>query len=372
MNIIHITNLSNNKASGISSVVPHHIKWQSRFENVFWYNLNDKYVPSEELKNLYNGLKDYFDLKTGLLPQPFCNPDLVVFHGIYFYKYCKIANVLYKRNIPYIVVPHGSLTESAIKQKALKKKVGIALLFKKFLRNASAIQYLTEGEHEASGDKWNTNYIIIPNGCEMPAFQKRSFCKENLVGSFIGRKSIYYKGLDLLIEAIYLVKDQLITHNFKLLIFGPEEDSSNKTLRELIAKYGIGNLVTIHDPVFGEEKEKILLDSDIFVLTSRTEGHPVALLEALSFGLPSLVTEGTNMDKEIIKYDAGWTARNNPESISQALLTAIKDCSKDNIKSKNAYILASKYEWSNVAKITISKYKKIIDFKEDSLNKMTK
>ena len=42
------------------------------------------------------------------------------------------------------------------------------LIFNEFLRNARAIQYLTQGEYEASGDKWNKNHIIIPNGCEIP------------------------------------------------------------------------------------------------------------------------------------------------------------------------------------------------------------
>ena len=47
--------------------------------------------------------------------------------------------------------------------------------------------------------------------------------------------------------------------------------------------------------VFGKVKEKVLLDNDFFILTSRLEGHPMALIEALSYGLPCLVTQGSRL-----------------------------------------------------------------------------
>jgi glycosyltransferase involved in cell wall biosynthesis len=360
MNIIHITNISNNKASGISLVVPHHIKWQSRLANVFWYNLNDKYIPPKELKNIYCGVKDHPDYKIGLLPQPFCNPDLVIFHGIYFYKYCILANELVKRNIPYIVVPHGSLTDLAIKKKALKKKIGFILLFKRFLKNARAIQYLTEGEHEASGDKWNASYVIIPNGCEIPTFQKTNFRKENLVGSFIGRKSIYYKGLDLLIEACYRIKKDLEKNYCKIHIYGPDDNGSTNELNKSIEKYGLNRIVFLHEGIYDEEKRSALIDSDFFILTSRTEGHPVALIEALSYGVPALVTTGTNMADEIIDFNAGWVAETNFQSIAKALMNLLENADNLSEYSKNAYKLSLKYEWSFVAKEAIETYEYLI------------
>jgi len=360
MNIIHVTNLSNNKASGISSIVPNHIKWQSRFSNVFWYNLNDKYTPSEELKKLYNGLKDYSDYKIELLPQPFCYPDLVVFHGIYFYKYCKLANELNRRGIPYIVVPHGSLTHFAINQKKLKKKIGLTFLFKKFLKNARTIQYLTKGEYEASGHEWNRSHIIVPNGCAIPEFQKINFRKENIVGTFIGRKSIYYKGLDLLIEACYRIKKDLENNNCKIHIYGPDENGSTRRLNQSIQNYEMDKLIYVHDGIYDKEKREVLLDSDFFILTSRTEGHPVAVIEALSYGLPCFVTEGTNMATEVKKFNAGWGVQSEVQSICNGLIEVLGEVEKFSEKGNNARLLSRKYEWSTLARVTIEKYKELI------------
>jgi len=45
------------------------------------------------------------------------------------------------------------------------------------------------------------------------------------------------------------------------------------------------NVVYINDGIFDDEKEKKQLESDFFILTSRFEGHPMGLIEALSYGL---------------------------------------------------------------------------------------
>lgn len=359
MIIVHITSLSNNRASGIANIVPSYIKWQSKFANVCWYNLSLEYIPPTDMKNLYFGVKDIPKNNIRFLPEPFSKPDLVIFHGIFFYKYCEIARQLNKLGIQYIVVPHGSLTVSSIKQKAIKKYIGFMILFKKFLKGAKAIQYLTEGEHRLSGDKWNNSYIIVPNGCEIPKRKKKEFRNHHLKGVFIGRKSIYYKGLDLLIEACNIVKNQLENTNCTIYIYGPDEDGGNEKLSSLIKKYSLENYIKLYNSLYNEKKEEILLDSDFFILTSRTEGHPVALIEALSYGIPCFITTGTNMSKEISDYDAGWFSEIDIDKIANTLSQILNNTDQLYLKGENAYSLSLNYEWSRVAEKTIKIYAEI-------------
>ena len=91
------------------------------------------------------------------------------------------------------------------------------------------------------------------------------------------------------------------------------------------------------------------------------EGHPVALLEALSYGIPSVVTTGTNMAYEIEKYKAGWTAECNSESIAKAMIGVLENSNDLSSIGKNAYRLALNYEWSNIAKKSIEKYKTLCE-----------
>ncbi len=142
MNILHVTCLSNNRASGIAGIVPSHIHWQSKYARILWLNISSDYNPPKDLNLTYHCLEKRWNIDISLLPKPFNKPDIVVFHGIYFYKYCLMAGQLNKIKVPYIVVPHGSLTCSSIRKKFVKKHIAFVLLFRRFLRKARAIQYL--------------------------------------------------------------------------------------------------------------------------------------------------------------------------------------------------------------------------------------
>ena len=175
----------------------------------------------------------------------------------------------------------------------------------------------------------------------------------------IGRIEPYQKGLDMLIEACSTIKDQLNQSNCTIDIYGPDVENKRQFLEKELLRYGLGSIVKFHDSVYGKEKEEILQNSDVFIMTSRFEGHPMALIEALSFGLPVVATEGSNMKNEIELYDAGWTADNNIKSISDALLKMSfeVDCNK---KSSNATELSKNYSWNKIAEKSHKEFMKII------------
>ena len=50
----------------------------------------------------------------------------------------------------------------------------------------------------------------------------------------------------------------------------------------------MGEVVKLNREIDEEEKRQILLDTDVFIQTSRFEGMPMGILEALSYGLPCL------------------------------------------------------------------------------------
>lgn len=58
----------------------------------------------------------------------------------------------------------------------------------------------------------------------------------------------------------------------------------------------------------------------------------MGLIEALSYGLPSVVTRGSNMLKEIKEADAGWVAEIDAISIAQALKKMVIENDKFVIK----------------------------------------
>ena len=75
----------------------------------------------------------------------------------------------------------------------------------------------------------------------------------------------------------------------------------------------------------------------------------MGLIEALSYGVPCLVTPGTNMSTEIKQEDAGWTCACSVDSIADGLQRMIEEKKTLLEKSCNARRLATKYDWGLLA-----------------------
>lgn len=354
MNLLYISNLSNNIDAGLNWSVPASVKAQQKYDNVLWVDITKGAFQKHwgEVK-AYHNLKEYGEkLCLNILPAPFNRPDCVVFEGFYYLGHVMFAKELKRKGVPYIIIPRSAFTRAAFSNgfflKRFKKKVAHLLIFDNYVRNAHAIQYLTEEEKKESEYKYKLNSYILPNGMNTPKMTKSSFT-DGIKCVFIGRQDIYQKGLDLLLEAIKVVGDELRNEGFTLDIYGPPRYDVKK-VSELIREYNIWDIVKNHEVgVRGEEKENVLLQSDVFFLTSRFEGHPMGLIEALSYGVPSFVTRGSNMFDEINNYKAGWVSENSKDAIVVSLRKMLKDKKRFHEFGKNAKDLANTYNWDSLA-----------------------
>lgn len=107
-------------------------------------------------------------------------------------------------------------------------------------------------------------------------------------GLFLGSVG-HRKGTFDLIEAVGMIKSNGV--RLKTWIAGYEERKGYlDQARELIRKLEIENDCELLGMVIGEKKEKLLQEADMFILPSYNEGLPIAVLEALSVGLPIIST----------------------------------------------------------------------------------
>lgn len=359
MNILFVSHLGPGVSAGPHWSVPARVKAQTRYDNVLWVNTVEVTLSHYLETGVYHTISEYDKMSLDCFPKPFNHPDVVAFEGFYGVDEPRFAKELRRKGIPYIITPRGSLTRQARHNGShLKKDIAHLLMFDGFQRGALAIQYLTRQEQEDSRSPCNASYVL-PNGFTAPKMVKQRFLENGIKGIFIGRIDLYHKGLDNLVQAISSCLPLMKKVNFRLDVYGPLNDDAKK-LQLMAEEKGVEELVNLKGEISGDAKQQVLLDADVFFLTSRFEGHPMGLVEALAYGLPCLVSTGSNMREEIEVADAGWTCGTDSETLAQALIKMANEKELFEEKSRNALTLAKQYDWDLLAKKFHEKIEELI------------
>jgi glycosyltransferase involved in cell wall biosynthesis len=350
MIILHIAPIVTETVNGLRFSVPGLIRAQIRQgESVACLNIKH----SDQAFDF--GMFELTDIKN--LPKPFDKPDIVIFHSVYWRVYLSLVKQI---TCPYIIVPRSSMTIQAQRQRRLKKWLGNLLLFNRFIKGSAKIHYLNQ--EEADQSLWVGHpYFIVPNGMDLPLHVEKIKQNQSIRFATIGRYDLNHKGLDLLIDAIRLIEKMLKELKAEFHFYGSDHKNNKAAFRGLIERTSLEDLVFIHDAVYGEEKHKVLLATDLFISTSRFEGHPMAVLEAMAYGIPCILTPGTNMLQACVDADAGWQALSDSKSIAQAIVLALGQKDEWINKGHNARrLIESRYGWDMIGSKSIENYKSVL------------
>ena len=193
---------------------------------------------------------------------------------------------------------------------------------------------------------------VIPCGVNMPT----EFTETNIIDKFGINRGYYYltigrmdpiKNLDILIQA-YIKRNN---PRFQLVLAGDYTNSHGAYLRDLAKN---NNNIIFVGSVMGDDKETLLKNSFANCLLSSSEGMPLSLLEAMSYGKPCIVSDIPAI-REVLQYDWGlWCKVHDIESASNQMKIA-EDSYKD-ITDKSTHMathIANHHTWDMIA----SRYK---------------
>lgn len=290
-NILHVSEIDNDLSKGTSNIIPQYIMSQSKvINNIGLLNCND--IELKELAETNNIYKLYDNTDMKVIKE--FKPSLLVFHEVYKPYYLKLYKYCLNNKIPYIIIPHGCLTKKAQKHKKIKKIAGNLLFFYDFINHAEYIQYLSQNESNETNFNKHNCYVLgngienIPNNNMYKKIRRTDKNGLNLI--YVGRYDYLIKGLDQLIIACKLIKEEMIDKKIKILLYGTGDNS--KILKN-IKKNELEQVIILNGAIFGEEKRKEIVQSDVFIQVSRTEAQPLGIMEAMTLGMPVLVSEGT-------------------------------------------------------------------------------
>jgi len=169
-----------------------------------------------------------------------------------------------------------------------------------------------------------TNARLIQNPLDLQVYDTGLADKETggrpQLG-FVGRLSIRHKGLDLLLEAMWCLRDE---QEMELHLTGRCEDPG--AFDALVAKHGLGDLVFRHEYTDPDRLAEAYHRADLMVLPSRWEGCASVMLEAMACGRPQLVTPVGGVDDWLTDGVDSFVAKDvSARAIEEALVRALAE-----------------------------------------------
>jgi glycosyltransferase involved in cell wall biosynthesis len=293
--------------------------------------------------------------------------DVVHCHGIWHFG--SVAPFLFKNNTPKAITIHGLLDKWALHHGFWKKKIFSLLFQKRFLKRANLIQINNRDElndlRQYLGFQ-HPNVAIIPNGMQLADLAdlppKGTFrtlynlpADKKLV-LFMGRLNIK-KGLDLLLPAF---KKYTEKYDDALLILAGPDDGYQAETERFIQQHQLQNKMVMVGMLTGETKKAALADADIFGLPSYSEGFSIAALEAMTAGVPALVSDRIGFDGTVAQYRAAHEVPLTVEGVYNGLSQMLQSPEYSKKLSQNAgKMVGELYDIDIVASNLIKEFAKI-------------
>jgi glycosyltransferase involved in cell wall biosynthesis len=282
----------------------------------------------------------------------------------------RVAAPLAYSGLPIVVAPHGMLDPGALAISRRKKRLVWRLWEKRALRSVSCLHALCPAEASAIRTLLpRTPIAVIPNGVSLPV--PGSVCLSDVPWSahippgdrvllFLGRFH-QKKGIEPLLHAWQAVSADAERHGWWLALVGYGDNGA--LCRRVSAAQSRGELsrILVYGPAFGAEKHAVLSAASSFVLSSFSEGLPMAALEAMAYKLPCLLSQACNLP-EAFSAHAALPAPAEPLALAESIrqLFALSASDRAEMGRAGQAHVAACYSWSRVAEQTQQLYQWIL------------
>ncbi len=242
-------------------------------------------------------------------------------HGMWQMNALYPAWVARKFQIPLVFSPRGSLSTWALNNGSILKRVFWPFFQKPALNDVACFHATSNMEYqEIRALGFKQPIAVIPNGIDLRRFDSEVARSKSLL--YLGRIHPK-KGIDQLLRAWALIQDD--NPEWMLRVAGDDVGYHGSTgylndLKNLSNKLNLKRIEFLGS-VYGSKKEEIYRESSIFVLPTYSENFGMTVAEALSFGLPAIVSVGAPWSG-LMDSNSGWWVENDPKSLSKTISMA--------------------------------------------------
>lgn len=284
--------------------------------------------------------------------------DLIHNHSLWMMPNIYPGQVAKRHNIPFMVTPHGTLSEWAMKSGAPVKRIFWPLLQRPALTATTCFHATAMSEYEDIRRMgFHQPVAIIPNGIDIPDLHP-SVEKNNKTLLFLSRIHPQ-KGLDMLLPAWQVVQKRFA--EWKLRIVGPGNAGYLNQMKQMAADLNLER-IEFTGPLFGSQKWQAYREADLFVLPTYSENFGIAVAEALAAGTPAIVTKGAPWEGLEI-YNCGWWIDIGVDPLVACLEDALSRSNDelDEMGLRGRSWMEVEYSWNEIGRKMAETYEWILD-----------
>jgi len=207
------------------------------------------------------------------------------------------AAAVARSEVPLVLQTHGMIDESERRLAAIID----AVYTRRILRRSERILSLTAKESASLLAVARTPLPVSAIGNGIAVLPRTTSNSPNLEVLFLARLHPR-KRASYFVEMARTLLDEGTDATFAMV--GPDEGEGT-LVRELIAKYGFGERLSWEGPLSPEDTLDRMKAAAIYVLPSVEEVFPMSVLEAMSLGLPVVITESNGLAEPLKRAGAG-------------------------------------------------------------------
>ena len=329
---------------GIAAVISGY--YGSRLESDYDITYIESYQDGSKFQKLLKALKAYKAFHKLLKDNP---PDLVHVHSSFgpsFFRKYPIINAAYKHGIPIVNHIHGSALKELYTDAPKWKRRMVESSYNKCTR---LIVLSEEWKKKLSVIVPAEKIEVLSNYCKL---YENTISKESMDLRFSKKQVLYLgrfdnlKGVIDIPDIARIAKEKVPGITFILAGSGETEPVTEK-----IKALQLEDTVILPGWIRGEEKEKLLKESAIFLLPSHMEAMPMSILEAMGYALPIVSTEVGGIPQVVQKdYNGRLLQPTDSKAMAEAIIGYLTDRESWE-KASNASFEISKKKYSFEAHI---------------------
>ena len=284
--------------------------------------------------------------------------DVVTVHALFSYATIPGCRTSYRRGVPYIVRPLGTLGDWSLRQRRWKKAPYLALVERRHLERASAIHVTSDAEHASvAALGFGEKARVIPLGVDAGKPTRRTLRGGPLRLLYLSRLHPG-KNLPTLFGAVRHARAS--GADVVLTVAGAGEPDYSAFLRESVVANGVADCVDFVGHLSGAAKASAFADADVFVLPSAHENFGIAVVEALASGLAVVVSPHVGVAHEVHAASAGVISEVAEDELGGTLATLARErTTVARMGAAASQLARRRFSWTACARQLIDLYEDV-------------